>query len=340
MHQPLVTVLMPVYNAAKYLKDAINSILEQTYSNFEFIIIDDGSTDESLDIIKSFNDKRIKLFENGNNIKLIATLNKGIDLAQGKYIARMDADDISLPERFEKQINFMENNPNVGLCGTYIRAIGIEKNYDVHFKTTNEEIKFKLFFDTHFPHPAATIRTDVLRKNNLKFDNNYLHAEDFAFWNKLADYTELAIIPEILVMKRSHIEQVSYKFTAIQAQISSKIRRELIAKLGIIANDEEINNYDRLLLDDLPENKEDLFLLLDFIEKLIIANQQRLIYKRQLFEHFFANKYWDLCCFNTKYGITLLRKFQKSEASFILNLSLKTKTKFFIKVLFRYGKTI
>ncbi|SVC41049.1 uncharacterized protein METZ01_LOCUS293903, partial [marine metagenome] len=110
---PLITVLMPVYNGAKYLNEAIDSILNQTFQNFEFIIIDDGSTDDSVKIIKSYDDNRIRLVENRNNLGQSETLNKGLSLTRGKYIARMDQDDISMPERLKKQFEFMENNSDV-----------------------------------------------------------------------------------------------------------------------------------------------------------------------------------------------------------------------------------
>ena len=116
---PEITVLMPVYNGEKYLRPAIESILNQTFSDFEFLIINDGSTDNSESIILSYKDERIRYVKNENNLKLIKTLNKGIDLARGKYIARMDADDISLPTRLEREIEYMESHPECGLVSVF-----------------------------------------------------------------------------------------------------------------------------------------------------------------------------------------------------------------------------
>jgi len=334
---PLVTVLMPVYNAEPFLAEAIESILNQTFTDFEFLIINDGSTDNSLSIIESYNDKRIKLVNNETNIKLIATLNKGIEMAHGKYIARMDADDISRPERIEKQVKFMEEHPEVGLCGTFIHVFGT-KNYDIRFGSWHEKIKFRLFFDTHFPHPTALIRTSVLKEHHLRFDPAYLHAEDFALWNVMADVTELKIIQEVLLNKRCHESQISNKYTDIQHLTSSKIRRELMQKMGYNANDNEISNYDKFLFKIYPSDKENLFILLDFFNHLIRANQNTKIYNKKLFEKYFADRYWDLCCFNTRYGLTLFKKFKQSQTAFILNLSLRTQVIFFLKTLLRYGK--
>src|ERR1017187_7276972 len=123
-NSPYITVLMPVYNAAPFLREAIDSILNQTFKNFELLIINDGSTDNCEEIILTYKDPRIRYIKNETNIKLISTLNKGIKLSKGKYIVRMDADDISFPDRIEKQVNYMETNPAIALCGTWFSSFG------------------------------------------------------------------------------------------------------------------------------------------------------------------------------------------------------------------------
>ena len=124
MSNPHVSVVMAVYNAQKYVSDAIESILCQTYNDFEFIIIEDGSSDESLKIIQSYSDPRIKVIRNKENLKLIKSLNLGLQKACGRYIVRMDADDVSRPDRIEKQVNYMESHPDCVLCGTSYRTFG------------------------------------------------------------------------------------------------------------------------------------------------------------------------------------------------------------------------
>ena len=136
---PLVTVLMSVYNGEKYLERAIKSILNQTFKDFEFLIINDGSTDNSVKIIQSFNDLRLRLIHNESNIGLIKTLNKGLKLSNGKYIARMDCDDISLPKRLSIQASFMEKYPEIGVCGSWVKIIGLGKKFiNKYFKNTKK----------------------------------------------------------------------------------------------------------------------------------------------------------------------------------------------------------
>jgi len=157
---PEVTVLMSVYNGSKYLAEAIESILHQSYTDFEFLIINDGSTDLSEKIIKSYNDRRINYIKNNENIGLTRSLNKGLCLARGKYIARMDADDISMPDRFKEQVDFMEKNENVVACGTFIELFGI-KTGKIKYPIKDKEIREKFIFNPPLAHPTAVSYTHL-----------------------------------------------------------------------------------------------------------------------------------------------------------------------------------
>lgn len=336
MSTPLVTVLMSVYNGEKYLREAIESILCQTYGNIEFLIINDASTDRTAEIIQSYNNKRIRFFSNEVNLKLTASLNKGIDLAQGKYIARMDADDISLPERIEKQVAFMEQHPEVGLCGTFVMNIGTNDEYVPPYKTTHDEIKFKLFFETHFPHPSAMLRKSVLDEHSLKYDTVNTVAQDYELWNKMVTFCEVAILPEPLVKKRSHPEMTSVKKGEEQLKVVKNIHRELMQKLGVVPGEQTLDIYERYLKGTLPKTKEELFALLDLFDKLIAGNVKSKIYRSDLFDRFFAEKYWMLCTTSSRYGIEVYKKYKKSAAKDYFDAGGIARKKFFIKALVKY----
>src|SRR5437870_2690752 len=124
MATPAVTVLMPVYNGARFLAGAMESVLGQTFGDFELLAINDGSSDQTAEILASSRDPRVRIVENGRNLDLIASLNKGLDLARGDYVARMDQDDLALPKRLEKQVHFLSASPRTGLCGTWFRTFG------------------------------------------------------------------------------------------------------------------------------------------------------------------------------------------------------------------------
>ncbi|MHC1732039.1 MAG: glycosyltransferase family 2 protein [Bacteroidales bacterium] len=155
---PKISVIMPTRNAEKYLKEAIDSILNQKFSDFEFIIIDDNSIDHTINIINSYHDDRIKIYS-GECRGISAALNLGIKKSSGEYIARMDADDISLPERFEQQINFLEQNPDIGICGTRVFTLSSNEHYDENWGDwiITEPKVIDLIGPVIFCHPSVMI---------------------------------------------------------------------------------------------------------------------------------------------------------------------------------------
>ena len=209
MDAPIVSVLMSVYNArADELRQAIESILNQTYKNFEFIIINDGSTNDTEDVILSYEDKRIRYVKNEVNLKIIASLNKGLKLCRGKYIARLDADDYSAPTRLEKQVQYMEEHPNVGGLGTFFKRL--HTGEEIQLPTEPEDVNLlSRYVRGCISNPSGMIRRSVLVENNLEYDKNCLHAEDFKFWADMTYYCDLAVIPEVLTFIRSHEDGVS-----------------------------------------------------------------------------------------------------------------------------------
>ncbi len=236
---PLVTVLMPVYNGEKHLNQAIYSILNQTYRNFEFLIINDGSSDLSEEIILSFDDNRIRYFKNEKNIKLIQTLNKGIRLSKGKYIARMDCDDISDIQRLEIQVAYMQKNPSVGIIGCGFNIINDSKSQNrfkdplktIIYPTENNLIKFHLIFNNVVLHPATLFRK-VIFTNNTLYEEEFLHVEEYRLWTQYILKTKFANLPDILFSYRIHENQISIQNQLIQSENAFKVQFEYLIQLG------------------------------------------------------------------------------------------------------------
>jgi glycosyltransferase involved in cell wall biosynthesis len=201
---PLISVIMPVYNAEKFLKEAIDSILNQTITDFEFIILNDGSIDSSWDIISSYTDPRIKLMHDVVNLGYCARLNEGLRAASGKYIARMDSDDISLPTRFAKQLNFLESNSNFGLCST--NAIVIDENNlvinDRMFFKDNSPIEWQLIWTNPIIHPSVMLRRSFLENNDLIFNAELFPAEDYDLWCRMASFSKIHRLDDLLFKYR------------------------------------------------------------------------------------------------------------------------------------------
>lgn len=195
---PLISVLMPVYNTAEeFFRQSIESILNQTFEDFEFIIINDGSTNNVEDVVKSYCDKRIKYFKNETNLKLISTLNKGLGFSRGKYIARLDSDDYSDKTRFEKQLKCMEDNPSIGVLGTLSKRMPEEQ---LIITPTNpyDVMLYTRYCQNCIIHSSAMIKKSVLFDNNLRYDKNCLHAEDHKLWSDISRVADIAVYPEVL----------------------------------------------------------------------------------------------------------------------------------------------
>jgi len=282
MSNPLVSVVLSVYNGEKYLLETIESILNQTYNNFEFIIIDDGSTDKSLEIIKSYNDERMVLISRENR-GLVASLNEGIEKAKGVYIARMDADDISLETRFEEQVAFMEQNPNIGVCGTAIIGFGEDMEERVAtYAALNSRLQTELLFSSIFAHPTVMMRKEILLKHNLKYEKESLHAEDFALWVSLAQYTKFANLKEPLL-----------KYRILQNSITREAEREVEKRYGVIKaifeqelmrleiyNSEEENrlHFNLTVNDRIRDNKISFSELKRYFSKIVDANSKKRVF--------------------------------------------------------------
>ncbi len=205
MVRPSVSVVIPTYNAEKYISEAMRSVLGQTFKDFELIIVDDGSTDNTLRIVDRYcrADERIVVLKNEENLKLARTLNRGIEAARGKYVARMDADDISLPNRLEKQVDFMEKNPEVGIVGGAMEIVDEEgrKRRERRYWIKDEEIRKRIFLFSPFCHPAVMMRKSVLEKSGL-YDPHYNPAEDYEFYFRVGLYSEFANLKDRLIKYR------------------------------------------------------------------------------------------------------------------------------------------
>ena len=201
MHK--VTVLMPVYNGSRYLRQAIESILGQTWSDFEFLIINDGSNDNSRDIILSFDDRRIRLVDNPSNIGLTKSLNRGLQLARAEYIARQDADDISYPERLERQVKFLDEYPDVVLLGTRTRAIDEsgkpQKENLLRIPIGLLAIRWYLMFQNAFIHSSVMFRRSIICEKLGGYDESFAKAQDYELWSRIARSYAVENLSDVLL---------------------------------------------------------------------------------------------------------------------------------------------
>lgn len=267
---PKVSVVMPVFNREKYVADAANSILTQTFTDFEFIIVDDGSTDSTPQIIESFRDQRIKIVLNKTNKGNYAARNEGMRLASGRYICVMDSDDIALPGRIQKQFEFMETYYEYGLCGGFAQVLN--SNEIITAPKDYDEIKVWSLSNIMFRHPTVFIRRELLKKYNLKYDASFRYAGDYDFLVKAMHLFPVTNIQEVLLNYRRHPEQISSKHKSDQFKAVGRI---ILKQLNLFKAD--VSNHEQrlhlTLMNRFPiSQKEDFNQLLDWANFLLSSN--------------------------------------------------------------------
>lgn len=327
--KPKVTVLMPVHNGAAFLREAIDSILGQTFTDFEFLIIDDGSTDGSLEIVGAYSDKRIILKANPENRGTVHALNQGIAQAAGEYIARMDADDISLPHRLATQVRFMERNPDIGISGTGMRLIKKGKLKNTRIQSgSDEELKIALLFNTCFFHPTVIMRTELAKKHPYPAD--LVYTQDYNYWTFLAGITRFANLTGTLLYFREHEHQVSTTKANFQITNARKIRTAYLRNLVDSPAPEELDIHNRI-----AENRSDIDLLKAkaWLEYLLDTNKKKKVFSPEMFAKEMGKKWWHCCRKNTGHGRSTLQIYRSSSLQALYRPTALKHIKFWVRCL-------
>lgn len=281
----LVTVLMSVHNEKKeYLQTAINSIFAQTYKNIEFLIIDDASDkschDDLEEIIRPY--PFVKLLVNEKNLGITKSLHNGVKQAQGDYIARMDADDFSLPTRLETQMRFLEENPKIDIVGGAVVSFGAKSMFmSACNGMEDNQIKSELFFTSALCHPAVMIRKSFLQQYNLNYDENVNKGQDYDFWERCSIYGRFAILKEVVLYYRIHDKQITAQNKSQQVKTAETVMRRRLGRIGLEPTAEEFKAH--LALKGISRY-DNLAQVEEWAEKLISANAQAGLVDMKTFE--------------------------------------------------------
>jgi len=231
---------MPVYNAAAYVTEAARSILSGSFRDLELLAINDGSTDDSEARLRSIHDPRMRIVNNPANMGLVKTLNRGLDMADSEFVARMDADDISMPERLARQLAFMAANPQVGVCGTWVTTFGSGQKRTLFAPLTPAEIHARLFSANPISHPTVMLRRLFFVRHSLRFAAEALHAEDLDLWMRASECFPLANIPVVGLRYRMHANQIANRYADEEQQTVDRLRTRQLLLLLPGATDAEI----------------------------------------------------------------------------------------------------
>lgn len=318
----MISVVMPVFNGEKFLKIAIESILKQTYTDFELLIINDGSTDKSAEIIQSYPDNRIHFLENERNKGIFYTRNRLFEEAKGKYIAILDCDDYAEPTRLEKQVDFLDKNEEFGLVGSWITLIDNENRIKGTWQLEHrpERIPAKLLFFNQFAQSSVMMRKEFA---DLKYRKEIPLAEDYDLWVRISQKTRVINLAESLVKYRLHDDNISQtKEKELQDNVF-KIYKNQLEELGIYANQDELIIHKRIGNMNFEQNDKSFFeKAKTWLELLHSKNQEIEIYNKLVFNELLGEFWAELLSKNIELSSSK-KAFYRSVLSSYINSSKK-----------------
>ena len=289
-----ISVVMPTYNTpAEYLKEAVESILKQTFSDFEFIIIDDcSSLEESVQYLDTLEDPRVKILRNSENLGITKSLNIGLEEAVGKYIARMDSDDISFPERLKKQYVFMETHPDAILCGTYVERFGDREGIRRCNTSDLEWFRISLLYGNYGPaHPSVMYRKDILLQHHLLYDERIRFSQDYMMFVNASRIGNVYCLEEVLLRYRVHKGQVSSAKAEEQRKCADFVLQEQLIHLLENTDIHSGEKHRRFVTSKTVSDES-----LQWFKGLITANDEKKVYDKEKFDlsirNLIAGKIW------------------------------------------------
>jgi glycosyltransferase involved in cell wall biosynthesis len=267
---PRVTVLMPIYNGEIFLHEAIASVLSQSFSDFELLILDDGCVDASVDIIKSFNDDRIRYVKEGHR-GLSGTLNRGLQLALGEYIARMDQDDVCMPMRLEKQVEYLDENLDVMVLGSWVELIGIGKKEYIKYPVKHDDIKAEMIFHNPIAHPTVMFRKSAFIEINLFY--NECASEDYDLWMRAIQVLKIENISQVLLKYRVGVGMSTNSHEQVCQVAARNVRKQVLKNyFNLDLSSQDVLLYDKIAIKNYDNNKDFLLNSICFLEKIYEAN--------------------------------------------------------------------
>jgi glycosyltransferase involved in cell wall biosynthesis len=265
---------MPVHDGEEFVLEAVQSILGQTFADFELIVVDDVSTDRTPEILAGIRDARLRVVRSETRGGIAGSCNRGIALARGRYVARMDHDDVSLPQRFARQVAFLEAHPDVAICGTWVRMFcgGWRRDRKLEAGSARIRVLFLLF--NVLSHPSVMIRRDVLERHALRYDESFESAEDYDLWTRTSWASKLANVPQVLLLHRVHPAQISQRGKPRQLDEAAFVRDRELERLGVRFAPDEAAFHRALYARDLTPNEAWLAPAERWLTRILTANER------------------------------------------------------------------
>ena len=312
---PKVTVLLPVHNAEAYLQPAMDSVLRQTFQDFEFLVVNDASTDRSRGIVQAYQDPRIRLVDTPSSRGISAALNRGLDEARGDYIARMDADDICIPQRLEAQVSFLDKHPEIGLCGSWVSTFGAGRPRCFRRPAGPDMIQASLLFENPLVHPSVMFRRTLFESHGLRYQDASNGAEDYELWTRALQFCSGDNLNQVLLHYRQHPGSITASSRPAMNHQTRLIIERQIGRLGVTITPEALDLHCRICRDEEPAVGSGTAFVQQvetWLSALLTANGQKHVYPDSALQHIISQMWLRTCLSATRTGSNVLSYYLRS----------------------------
>lgn len=323
---------MPVYNGERYLREAIDSVLGQDFADYELLVINDASTDASVEIIRAYRNPRIRLIQNNANLGLAGVRNVGLSEAVGEYLAWLDCDDVSASTRLAEQVEFLDTHQSVALCGSWVKTIGNKMGEVWRYPTKAGVLRSRMLFDDPVATSAVMVRREVLMRFGLRFDDRFPLAEDYDLWERVSRYGEVANIPKVLTYYRVHADQIS-SVNALRVGCSVwEIQERQLMKLGIQPSEAERELHTNIGVKfNFLGDRDFVKACKSWLHRLSDANACTKVYPEKAFKNVLAERWYGICRAASRHGFFAWRQFWDSPLAGDGYISTKGRLRFWVE---------
>ena len=311
---PKITVLMPVHNGSMHIREAVESILTQTFDDFECLVIDDASSDDTVHIIRALNDPRIRIIESQERLYITGALNLGMSQAKGIYVARMDGDDVALPDRLRVQFDYLETHPDTGLCGGLASAFGSRQGLCFRPPISHGEIQCYALFDSPFIHPTVMLRREFFLRHNLMYDPNFQHCEDYELWTRAIRLFTSANLNHVVLHYRVHPGGVTQAAWSEMDANAARVAARELSGLNIIIDAHAVEFHRNVGRGrGFPIYRRETLLQVEaWLQTLVTSNDKVMRYPARDFRRIISGVWYSACYHSGVLGPWMLARYVMS----------------------------
>ena len=331
---PCVSVVLPVYNVAPYIEATIASILEQTFADFELLVLDDCSTDDTAARVQSIRDPRLRFIRNPRNLGRAGTDNAALPHVRGKFIAKMDGDDLCHPERLARQVAFLESNPDVNVVGAWIQNFGAS-TYLNRYPASPDAAQVLTLFTLPTGNPAVMLRASLFRDQGLVYNNALRQTEDYDFFARYVRELRVASLPEPLIQYRvlPHTNAAKTNILVERATVSDEVRARLLTDWGLAYSARELQVYNTIAALEHPLGDVSLAEVETWLQRLIQYNEEQPLFEPAALRRGLGGRWFEVCYTHSQPRLGSIFKFKRSSLATYFSPSGRQWLKFFAKAM-------